>query len=252
MEKKVNCPAMQSGKSYWSMKKCRNCQEIENPDDCPALKQHRQELMSLVNQAQKGEETAMNELISEFSSYVFQAEKRYFIPGATREDLYQEGFIGLFMAIKTYDISRNLPLEDYISLSIRNAIIRAVRSATQKKQLLLTNADSLEADSNTYVRLQSQRRELEEIVLGKLQAEQIDEIINYYLSRSEKKVLKLRLEDFSVDEIAVMVNEDRKTVENALYRARKKIKSYVTDENPLREIRYLENSKEQNELAMAM
>ncbi|MCE1248403.1 MAG: sigma-70 family RNA polymerase sigma factor [Firmicutes bacterium] len=249
MEKQISCPAAQSGKSCWSIRKCRNCQNVENPEDCPVFQQHRDELMRLVNRAQKGDEIAMNELITEFSGYVFQAEKRYFIPGSTREDLHQEGFIGLFTAIKTYDASRNMSLEDYISLSIRNAIIRAVRSATQKKQLLLTNADSLETDTNAYVRLQSQKRELEEIVLGKLQAEQIDDIINYYLSRSEKKILKLRLEDYSVDEIADIVNEDRKTVENALYRARKKIKAYVSDENALRELKYLEGSKENNELA---
>jgi len=252
VENKPNCPAMQSGKSCWSIRKCRNCQNVASPEDCPVFRQHRQEMMNLVTRAQKGDEIAMNELITEFSNYVFQAEKKYFIPGSTREDLHQEGFIGLFTAIKTYDPSRNMSLEDYISLSIRNAIIRAVRSATQKKQLLLTNADSLEADTNTFLRLQSQRRELEEIVLGKLQAEQIDDIINYYLSRSEKKVLKLRLEDYTVDEIAEIVNEDRKTVENALYRARKKIKSYVSDENSLSELRHLEASKESNDMAFAM
>ncbi len=140
--------------------------------------------------------------------------------------------IGLFNAIKTYDERRNLAFEDYVSLSIRNSIIRAVRSATQKKQLLLTNAHSINDELGVYLKLKA-GRELEDIVFGKLKAEQIRQIIDYYLSKNERKVIKLKLANFSVDEITEMVSMEKKKVENALYRARKKIKSYIDNDSTL-------------------
>lgn len=214
------------------LRKCFNCQAHDGKGKCPIRQEHENEILGLVKQAQAGDEAAMEELILEFSRFVFQAEKKYFIPGASKEDLYQEGMIGLFTAIKTYDERRNLAFEDYVGLSIRNSIIRAVRSATQKKQLLLTNAHSIFEDLSVYLKLKA-NRDLEDIVFGKLKAEQIRKIIDYCLSKAERKIIKLKLANFSVDEIAQMVSMDKKKVENALYRARKKIKSHIQNEGAL-------------------
>lgn len=222
----LNCPAMQTGKSCWMLRKCFKCKSSVSKDSCSIYQEHKNELHSLVKAAQQGDTEAMEELIIEYSRFVFQADKKYFIPGASKEDLYQEGMIGLFTAIKTYDETRNLSFEDYLSLSIRNAIIRAVRTATQKKQLLLTNAQSIDDDINVFLKLRSSK-ELEDTVFGKFKAEQIRGIINHYLSKNERKVIMLKLSNFSMEEICSIMDEEKKTVENALYRARKKIKIHI-------------------------
>lgn len=224
-DKSEGCPVMKTGKSCWTSRKCVSCFP-GGKQSCTVYKQHNEEILSLVKRAQAGNQEATEELIKEYSRFVFQMEKKYFIPGSHREDLFQEGFIGLYTAIKTYDASRNLQFEDYVSLCIRNAVIRAIRTATQKKQLLLTHASSIDDDNNSFNSLKS-FMDTEDVVLGKLKVEQLREVINYYLSSNEKTIIKLRLADFTVDEIAGMISEDKKKVENALYRARKKIKSFI-------------------------
>ena len=224
-DKSEGCPAMKAGKSCWTIRKCTSCFP-GGKQSCPVFKQHNDEILSLVSNAQSGSQEATEELIKEYSRYVFQMEKKYFIPGSHREDLFQEGFIGLYTAIKTYDPTRNLQFEDYVSLCIRNAVIRAIRTATQKKQLLLTHASSIDDDANSFNSLKS-FMDTEDMVMGKLKVEQLREVINYYLSSNEKTIIKLRLADFTVEEIAGMISEDKKKVENALYRARKKIKSFI-------------------------
>jgi RNA polymerase sporulation-specific sigma factor len=224
-DKSKGCPAMKSGKSCWTIRKCSSCFP-GGKQSCPVFKQHNSDVLLLVKNAQAGSQEAVEDLIKEYSRFVFQMEKKYFIPGSNREDLFQEGFIGLYTAIKTYDSGRNLPFEDYVSLCIRNAVIRAIRTATQKKQLLLTHAGSIDDDANSFNSLKS-FMDTEDIVLGKLKVEQLRNVINSYLSSNEKTIIKLRLADFTVEEIAGIISEDKKKVENALYRARKKIKSFI-------------------------
>lgn len=184
------------------------------------------DVLSLVDKAQQGDEEAMEYLLSKYSRYIFQAEKKFFLPGGTREDLLQEGFIGLFMAVRTYDIRRSLSFEDYASLSIRNSILRAVRSATQKKRLLLTGARSIDDDFSTFKEI-ADNRNPEDIVLGKFEAEILYRFIDSMLSGSERTVLKLKAASYSVDEIVIIADEDKKRVENALYRGRRKIKAHI-------------------------
>lgn len=224
-DKFLNCPAMQLGKSCWTMRKCFSC-AVNKDGECPIRAEHRRELLATVKRAQSGDEIAVEELIKEFSRYVFQAEKKYFIPGASREDLHQEGLIGLYTAIKNYDENRNLAFEDFAGLSIRNSIIRAIRSATQKKQMVLTNAHYMDEDPIRYAR-SDYLRIPEKIVLGDFQAKEIYEIINLSLSDFERKVMKLKLSGFNIEEISQVVSEKKKTVENALYRSRQKIKSVL-------------------------
>lgn len=221
----LNCPARQMGKSCWMLRKCFNCNEKNDQTGCRAYEEHKCDILCLVNKAQQGDEEAIEKLVSLYSRFIFQAEKKYFIPGGTREDLHQEGFIGLFMAIRTYDIRRKMEFEDYVSLSIRNSILRAVRSATQKKRLLLTKARSIDEDFNMLKEI-ADTRNPEDIVIGRMEAEKLNRFIDCKLSGSERTVLKLKVANYSVDEIVDIADEDKKKVENALYRGRKKIKAH--------------------------
>ena len=222
----LNCPSRQSGKSCWLLRKCFKVSRSAR-NQCPVFNEHKKEMLTMVKRAQHGEQEATEELVKTFSRYVFQAGKKFFIPGGTIEDLYQEGFIGLFKAIVSFDERKNMEFEDYVSLSIRNSILRAVRYATQKKRLLLTNAKSIDEDYNTFKNIASFHNP-EKIVMGEMAAETLLDFIDSKLTDSERKILKLKTANYSVDEIVEIEGKDKKIVENALYRSRRKIKlSYL-------------------------
>ncbi len=179
-----------------------------------------------ISRAQKGDQSAFSYLISEFKNYVYQMEKRYFIPGADREDLHQEGFIGLVHAIKTFQPHYNLSFRDYVSLSIRNSVIRAIRSATQKKQLVLTKAKSI-FDKNVMM-MKDRENNPETAAMKTLTEERICSIVSTKLSEKEAEILNLKLSGFSSEEIAERMETEKKAVDNALYRARQKIKKFLS------------------------
>jgi len=209
------------------LKTCRNCKHPEK-FSCPLFQKHKREVLELVRSAQNNNDSAMETLIKKYGRFVYQAEKKYFIPGADSEDLCQEGFIGLFMAVKTYREDSPLSFEDYLSLSIRNYILRAVRHATQKKQLVLTKAQYVDNEVLTGI-LGVSREDTEDIVLSKFYEEKIQNFIRYFLSEAELKVIKLSMAGFIVDEVAEIIGRDRKYVENTLYRSRKKIREYIQE-----------------------
>ncbi len=201
-----------------SQSRCMGCQ-------CSNYGFFREKLSKTVRNAQSGDRASTEKLIEYYKNYVFQMEKRYFIPGGDREDLFQEGFIGLYQAIKNYRHDSPLSFEDYVSLSVRNSVIRAVRSATQKKQMVLTNARSIFEKSVMSIR--TRQFCPEEITFCTFAAERVKNIVRSNLSRRESQILTLKVNGFTAEEIAKQINTDKKTVDNALYRARNKIRHHM-------------------------
>jgi RNA polymerase sporulation-specific sigma factor len=194
-------------------------------NNCQNYKKYQQEVENIVKKAQDGDIQAAERLIKAFKNYVYQMEKKFFIPGGDREDLVQEAFIGLYQAIKTYQFGSALSFEDYLSLCIRNNVIRAVRSATQKKQLVLTTAKSI--FDKSLINIKSKQFEPESATLKTMTVEEIESIIQKKLSNRESKIISLKAKGFSAEEIAEKCNTEKKIVDNALYRARLKIKKHL-------------------------
>jgi len=194
-------------------------------NNCPHFKFCSSALEKTVRKAQAGDYTAIESLIKLFEPFVYQMEKRYFIPGQEKEDLFQEGFIGLFIGIMKYKTWKKLSLKDYVSLSIQNSIVRAVRSATQKKQLLLTHAHSIH--EKTYSNLGGKGKSPETIAINMITLEKIFEIIDSKLSYNESQILRMKVYGYTSSEIADFMGLEKKAVDNALYRSRQKIRKYI-------------------------
>jgi RNA polymerase sporulation-specific sigma factor len=198
-----------------------------------------------VSEAQKSNQESIDQLVEEYSRFVYQIGKKFFLPGATKEDLIQEGMIGLFNAILNYDPEYKTSFDDYASLSIRNRILRAVRMATQLKQKVLSEAYSLDEDPFYYASMFAETN-VEEQVLGKMSMNELSRSFKQILSPMEYDIISLKISDASVDEMALKFDLSKKQVENALFRARRKISILLKNEVELRkesydkEIRFIE------------
>lgn len=224
----LKCSAKMSMRNCWLLK--NGCQCRKDPtlkcENCFIYKQHMEEVSGLVENAREQDNEAIDQILEEYSRFVYQIGKKFFLPGATKEDLIQEGMIGLFNAIMNYNPSYKVSFEDYASLSIRNRILRAVRMATQLKQKVLSDAFSLDEDPYHYASMYSEMN-VEEHVLGKLSVAEISKSFQQILSPMEYEIILMKLSDSSVDEMANKFNLTKKQVENALFRARRKIATFL-------------------------
>ncbi|MCD4782213.1 MAG: sigma-70 family RNA polymerase sigma factor [Candidatus Eremiobacteraeota bacterium] len=227
----LSCPAKMSLRNCWLLKNGCFCRKDSSLtcDNCFIYQEHQKEIINLIKKAREKDEQAINELFDEYSRFVYQIGKKFFLPGSTKEDLVQEGMIGLFNAIVNYDLKYKTHFDDYASLSIRNRILRAVRMATQLKQKVLSEAYSLDEDPYYYASMFSEM-DVEEHVLGKISKNEMYKSFKNILSPMEYKIISMKIADSSVDEMAQHNSLSKKQVENALFRARRKIAVFIKGE----------------------
>jgi len=237
----INCSAKMSMRNCWQLKNGCQCRKVTSLtcEKCFIYQSHQQEILDLINKAQSRETWAIEELVSEYSRFVYQIGKKFFLPGSTKEDLIQEGMVGLFSAIINFDPTYKTSFDDYASLSIRNRILRAVRMATQLKQKVLSDAYSLDEDPFYYASMYSEVN-VEEMVLGKLSVRETYSSFKSILSPMEFDIISLKISDASVDEMAMHYNLSKKQVENALFRARRKISIFLKRELEMKKDNKLE------------
>ena len=182
-----------------------------------------------------GDKNATEHLLSRYKNTVRTKARMYFLVGADRDDIVQEGMIGLFKAIRDFDNSKLASFKSFAELCIRRQIITAVKAATRKKHLPLNNYVSLSKpvydDENEYalVNLVAELRESdpEELFIGKENAAFLGRKMNEVLSALEREVLDMYLKGKSYQEIAKIMNRPPKSIDNALQRIRKKLEKYV-------------------------
>lgn len=189
----------------------------------------------LVELSSAGDKNATEHLLSRYKNTVRTKARMYFLVGADRDDIVQEGMIGLFKAIRDFDNSKLASFKSFAELCIRRQIITAVKAATRKKHLPLNNYVSLSKpvydDENEYalVNLVAELRESdpEELFIGKENAAFLGRKMNEVLSELEREVLDMYLKGKSYQEIAKIMNRPPKSIDNALQRIRKKLEKYV-------------------------
>jgi RNA polymerase sporulation-specific sigma factor len=173
---------------------------------------------------QKAGDAALARLINGFMPYIRRRAGGVRIAGLDTDDLVQEGLIGLFRAIETYDSARGAAFSSYAISCINNRISNGVKQAARKKHLPL----------NTYVPLEDGEdfspasvRELlpEAVAIANEEYAVLRGRIDSELSRLERKVLALHLEGFDNSAAALRLGLPKKSVDNALRRARSKLKS---------------------------
>lgn len=182
-------------------------------------------------EAKGGNVIAQEYLINKYESFVKTKAKSYFLIGADREDIYQEGMIGLYKAIRDFNPDKLSTFKAFAELCVTRQIITAIKTATRQKHIPL----------NTYISLnkpiyeeESERTLLdvlaglkitdpEELVISQEEKIRIEDEIEKVLSKLELKVLNSYLDGKSYQEIACDLDRHAKSIDNALQRVKRKL-----------------------------
>lgn len=185
----------------------------------------------IVAEAKNGNNRAQEYLISKYENFVKSKAKSYFLIGADKEDIYQEGMIGLYKAIRDFNWEKSTSFKAFAEICVIRQIITAIKTATRQKHIPL----------NTYVSLnkpiyeeESERTLLdvlaglkisdpEELMISKEQMDYIEEKISKVLSDLELEVLTSYLDGKSYQEIASDLERHSKSIDNALQRVKRKL-----------------------------
>ncbi len=182
------------------------------------------------------DENALEFLIEKYKNFVLSKSRPYFLIGADKDDLIQEGMIGLYKAIKDYDEEKNASFKTFANLCITRQIITAVKASTRQKHIPLNSYLSLDKplfDEETDVTVgESMVSELytepEEQIIHSEDIRNIKQAIDTVLTDMEKKALKLYLEGRSYKEISEILNKSPKSIDNALQRVKKKLEKHLS------------------------
>ena len=182
----------------------------------------------LINQIRNNDPQALNEIIERYKSLIEIRVSNYFINGAEKDDLMQEGRIGLFKAIMNYDSSKNASFNTFANLCIERQLINAVKNSNRQKHMPLNNYVSLNgsdddsSNENIDTVLNNSVEDPLDTITKKEYMNEINDTLDKNLSDFEKDVLDLLLKGYKYDEIAKKLDSNSKAIDNAIQRIRKK------------------------------
>src|SRR5690554_3519700 len=196
---------------------------------------------AIVEAARQGNAGAQEYLINKYRNFVRAKARSYFLIGADREDIIQEGMIGLFKAIRDYKVDKLTSFRAFAELCITRQIITAIKTATRQKHIPLNSYVSLnkpiydEESDRTLMDILSTNKitNPEEIVVSREEFLFIEKKMGEILSSLEWKVLMAYLEGKSYQEIAVELKRHVKSIDNALQRVKRKLEKYLDDRNEM-------------------
>lgn len=177
----------------------------------------------VVEVAKSGNEAALNHLMARYRNLVYKISGSYFVNGGELEDIVQEGMIGLYKAVRSFDKKVDSSFGAFAATCIKRQIITAVKAATRKKHLPLNTYVSLSDKEAEQPPFAPEGEEPLSVILDKEYRHNISVKINRVLSKFELRVLFCYLDGMSYNEIAAIVEKDPKAIDNALYRIKKKL-----------------------------
>ena len=178
---------------------------------------------------------AQEYLLTKYRNFVRAKARSYFLIGAEREDIIQEGMIGLYKAIRDFRGDKLSSFRAFAELCVTRQIITAIKTATRQKHIPLNSYVSLnkpiyEDDSDRTlldVLAGSKVSDPEEMVISREEFVDIEAKMNQILSDLEWKVLMSYLDGKSYQEIAVDLERHVKSIDNALQRVKRKLEKYL-------------------------
>ena len=184
--------------------------------------------------ANEGDE-ALDYLINKYRNFVRSKARSYFLIGADREDIVQEGMIGFFKAIRDYREDKLSSFRAFAELCVTRQIITAIKTATRQKHIPLNSYVSLnkpiydEDSDRTLLDVLSGARisDPEELVISREEFVDIEQKMEEILSDLEWRVLMSYLDGKSYQEIAVDLHRQVKSIDNALQRVKRKLEKYM-------------------------
>ena len=190
---------------------------------------------SIVEAAREGDDLAQEYLINKYKNFVRAKARSYFLIGADREDIIQEGMIGLYKAIRDFRNDKLASFRAFAELCITRQIITAIKTATRQKHIPLNSYVSLnkpiydEESDRTLLDVLSGTKvtDPEELVISREEFVDIEHKMGEFLSDLEWKVLMSYLDGRSYQEIAKDLRRHVKSIDNALQRVKRKLERYL-------------------------
>ncbi len=191
----------------------------------------------VVSLSKEGNENATDYIIEKYKNFVKAKARTYFLIGADKEDIIQEGMIGLYKAIRDFDSARSTSFKGFAELCITRQIITAIKTATRQKHIPLNsyislNKSAYDDDSDhTLMELIAENEKLnpEEIMITKEHLGDVIKKMSTVLSKFEWKVMNLFLDGKSYVEIARKLSKSEKSIDNALQRIKKKVEKHLSN-----------------------
>lgn len=188
--------------------------------------------------AREGNEIALEYLINKYKGFVRAKARTYFLIGADREDIIQEGMIGLYKAIRDFKGDKLSSFRAFAELCITRQIITAIKTATRQKHIPLNSYVSLnkpifdEESDRTLMDVISEESisDPEILMINREEFLGIESKMGEILSSLEWEVLTLYLEGKSYQEIAEELKRHVKSIDNALQRVKRKLEKYLEEQ----------------------
>ena len=171
----------------------------------------------ILKQAKEGNQAAIEQLVNRYKGLIRSLANKFFLVGGDKDDLLQEGMLGLFYAITYYDEDKG-SFPSFVELIVLRQILDAVKRDSGAKQKPLSNFVELDVLAN----VPTDNSPLNNL-LQKEYYEKVARVVDEKLTPFERKVLTLFADGYSYDDIALQTNKSYKAVDGALQRARKKL-----------------------------
>ena len=193
----------------------------------------------IISQIKSGDKDALSYLLEKYKNLVNIKVSKYFMIGAEKEDILQEGMIGLFKAIQSFNEEKQNSFKSFANICIERQLITAIKSSNRQKHMPLNTYLSLntaaydnnEDDSVELIDTFNNKTAEDplETIMKKEYYSEVEEAINKNLSKFEKQVLDRYLKGESYVTIAKRLDSPVKSVDNAIQRIRKKASKNIME-----------------------
>lgn len=189
----------------------------------------------IVLRARDGNSASLEYIINKYKNFVRAKARSYFLIGADKEDIVQEGMIGLYKAIRDFRNDKLSSFRAFAELCITRQIITAIKTATRQKHIPLNSYVSLnkpiydEESDRTLLDILTATKitDPEELIISREELVSIESKIGEILSDLELEVLMSYLQGKSYQEIACDLDRHVKSIDNALQRVKRKLEKYL-------------------------
>ncbi|MGX6591739.1 sigma-70 family RNA polymerase sigma factor [Cetobacterium ceti] len=186
---------------------------------------------SIIRKAKLGDEEAFNEILHEYENLIALKTRKYFIIGGDRDDLFQEGVIGLMKAIEAYN-DEKASFKTFAMLCVKRQILTAISVDNTYKNKLLNQSMSdvyiTEDEDFSYTKQKSLTYyDPEELYLGKEKIQLLEKYLETLLSPMEMGVFKKLEAGYTYIEIAELIGITKKASDNCIQRIKKKINQFL-------------------------
>ena len=212
---------------------------VANDEFYESIDNSQQDEYDIVLKASKGDKIALEYIIKKYKNFVKAKAKSYFLIGADKEDIIQEGMIGLYKAVRDFDASKTNSFKGFADICITRQIITAIKTATRQKHIPLNSYISLnkpvydEESERTLLDIiaTSIVTDPEELIISKEELKHIESKMNELLSDLELQVVEYYLNGKSYQYMADKIKRDVKSIDNALQRVKRKLEKHLENRN---------------------